>query len=183
MKRIVLILIALCFAVTQAMASAGSGIKAAVDELQFTLVVEGAALNAEAKEIALKTFHARVDSMVQEGESRNALLAEAATLIKDERLAGEVKSVLAQFGDREISAERSQELLSQIAKNSSAQGASWNGDVVMYGAMAAMLALIIILTVTAEPGPCADDVYAAENVDECTYDDYVDRDYGWRDNW
>ena len=183
MKRIVFIVIAFCFAVTQAMASVGDGIKTAVDELQFALVVEGAALNAEAKENALKNFHASVEAMVMAGENRNALLAEAASLIKDERLASEVKSVLALFGEREISAERSQELLSQIAKNSSAQGASWNGDVMMYGAMAAMFALIVILAVTAKPGPCADEAYAAANVEECTAPDYVDRDYNWNNDW
>lgn len=176
-KRLALLAITFALITTQSFAVTHNGLKAAFDEFSYSMEVEGAALDQEQKDVAIKALLVSIAELQAEGLSKQEIVDFAQSQIKDATLKANTKELFSQIQTEKMSEAESIELVRSLAKNFYAQGASWSGDTGMYVGLGGFLLLMIAVAVLVGPGKCANEAYARGNVGECVDSSYNGRYY------
>lgn len=117
----------LILTMNMSMAASHAGIKNAIDEFQYAMTVEGAALDPAASERTISEFHDRLNSIHASGVSRQEIIDTALESIADARVASELKTALLHIEASKMTPEEADDYLKDAVARSYQQGASWNG--------------------------------------------------------
>ncbi len=166
-KRFALMTLALALFSTQSFAASQNGLKDAFDELAYTMEVEGAALNPEAKQTALNHFAEAVDQLQNAGLSNQELIAFVQSQVKDQAVARELAVSYALIQSQKLSRDEMKGLMKSMSAQIYSKGASWNGEVLPIVGIVALVAIIIAISIAQGEDPCADEAYARGNEEAC----------------
>jgi hypothetical protein len=153
------------FAVT----ATGNGLKSALDELSYTMDVEGAALSPEAKQEAISRFAQSLSDLRAQGMTNQEMISFVQSQIQDKKVAQETAAQYALLQTNNLSQEQVQGILKNLASRMYAKGASWNGDSSLptIGIIVGLLVLVVGLALLSGKDPCANEAYARGNPSAC----------------
>lgn len=145
-KKMITLMLAVAFFTVNAHAVSQTGLKAAFDELNYTLTVETDGKNEAVRKEALSKFSAKIAEL---GVSNQEMMAFVKSEIKDARMAKDIETAFNMISVMKMSKEEAIKHMNETLKNSYTQGASWNGDAFLYlGA----LVLVVVLVAAAAAG-------------------------------
>ncbi len=153
------------FAVT----APGDGLKSALDELSYSIDVEGAALKPETKKEAISRFAQSLSDLRAQGMTNQEMISFVQSQIKDQKVAQETAAQYALLQTNNLSQEEVQGILKTLATKMYAKGASWNGDSTLptIGIILGIVALIVGIELLIGNDPCANEAYARGNPSAC----------------
>ncbi len=136
---------------------ASTGVKEAVQDLNYALNVEWDQKDANFYSSQMNLFRERLQSLNLKGHSKKTLIAEALSAAPSSAFKANLEMNLAQVNLDQMSDSEIQNLLVKIANNSSAKGASWNGSaaMVMPALIVIGLLVLVVLAVNADKNSTA----------------------------
>ncbi len=174
-KNLLVSFLAFAFITVQANAVTNNNLKAAFDDLSYSLNVEWDQKDRAFYEAQMKKFTDKVAELQAAGMTNAELMDFASANIKDANLKTEVKNVMALVQINKLSASEARKMINDtIAKNYN-MGASWSGDGVLYGA------LIVLILVAVIAGAAAGGGSSSNGGSSSCFDEYVCYDY--YDSW
>jgi hypothetical protein len=153
----------------QAHATTQNGLKAAFDEMNYTLTVEWDQKDQSVYEAQLKKFTAVVRDLQKSGMTNAQMIDFAKSEIKDAKVAKDLETAFSMITINKMSSEEASKYMISSMKRAYSNGASWNGDAVIY--LVAGL-LIVALAVGLASGNTTVSV-GTGCYDECYYYDYT----------
>lgn len=145
MKRVfVLFLVLITFSV-QANAATQNGLKAAFDELNYSLSVEWDQKDQAFFNVQSEKFSSEILKLQAAGLSNQELLDFTISQIKDEKLAREIQTTYSLVSINAMSAKEAQEHIKSVVEKTYNRGASWNGTAAFVGG--AIFAIVVLAVV------------------------------------
>lgn len=175
-KKFITLMMVVAIFTVQAHASTQNGLKAAFDEMNYALTVEWDQKDQSFYEKQLKNFTATVRELQKTGLTNAQMIEFAKTQVKDAKVASDLETAFSMITINKMSSEEASRYMMESMKRSYANGASWNGDVLVYLAVGL---LIVALAVGLSSGnvstgngggyyTCYDDCYYYDY--QCGYD-------------
>jgi hypothetical protein len=128
----------------QAQAAGHSGLKAAYDELNYTLSVDWDQRDPAVYDRGTKTFFDAVRDLQRAGLTNDEMIAFARDQIKDARVARDLETAFSMITTNKMTSEEAAKYMLDTLKHSSASGAAWNGDIIrQYGVMILVVAIAV----------------------------------------
>lgn len=146
-KKILVSLFAFCIFTVQSFAVTNNGLKAAFDNLNYSLSVEWdqtdrGFYNSEMEKFAQALRTANV--------SNQELVEFTVSQVKDEKLANDLRTAFTMVQINKMDQKEAQKYVMDVMNKSYAQGASWNGGAVIGGAIVVVLIVAIALLATGD---------------------------------
>ncbi len=167
----------LAFAIVsvQAQATTNNGLKAAFDELNYSLQVQGAANNRAANDAAVARFQARIAELQAAGLTNAELVNFAKSQVKNEALRRDIETAYSMISVNNMSASEANRTVRDIVSRGYSQGASWTSEALLLGGL---VVLLLIAAVAAGGG-------SSSGGGSSCYDEYVCYDYydAWGNYW
>ncbi len=145
--KVLTLLLALAFLIPQG--HAATGLKEIIETYQYNVTVEWDQKNEAELEKFESEFRNNVIILIQSGHSSDAIIQEALSEIKDERVKKDLAEVMNLFKNKDISQEEAIDLLAFQAENMSHKGASWStvtkiivGVVITYAVLKSLMFVI-----------------------------------------
>ncbi len=129
-KKLTTFMLALAIFTVQAQAAAPEGLKAAFDELTYTLSVDWDQRDAAVYEREMKAFLATVMDLQRAGLTNDEMIAFASTKVRDARIARDLQTAFSMITINKMSTEEASKYMLEALRRSSASGAAWTGDAV-----------------------------------------------------
>lgn len=159
--------LALTFVSVQANAATGNSLKAAFDELNYALTVEGNGNDVAFRNEQMKKFGAKVELMQKnEGLTDAQLVDFTVSQIKDAAAAKDLKNAYAMIKAGQLAPKQAVKLAVDTLSKTYNHGASWTGDEILYGG------IIILVIVVALAGSNGGGSYSGGYYDYYDYNDY-----------
>lgn len=187
-KRMITLMLALAFMTTTAFANTNSGLKAAFDELNYSLTVEWNQKDKAFYDAQMKKFNTTLKELQAQGLSNADLIAFVKSEVKDAKIAKEMETAFTMIQISKMSASESANYMTETMKRAYSKGASWNGEAVMYIGLGVLLIAVGLAVAAAgvrgggsSTGGYCEDVYVC---DTYCYNDYYwgytcEDDCGW----
>lgn len=140
-KKLVTLMLALAFATTS-FAGPNSGLKAAFDELNYSLSVEWDQKDKAFYDAKMKQFTATLNDLKANGLSNAELIAFVKSEVKDAKVAKDMETAFTMISINKMSASEAANYMSETMKRSYSAGASWNGDAVLYIGLGVLLVAV-----------------------------------------
>lgn len=183
LKKIFMTLMTAALFTTQSYAASQSGLKAAFDEFNYTMTVDGAASDKAMAEAAVNQLGQSIQSLQAQGLTNAELVEFAISQIQDKKVAQDMKAAYSQIALSKLGAEEGLGLVKSIASKGYARGASWEGDVTMIVVGGLILAAVVALALVAS-AHCNQGGYADYNGCGGTVTDFVPAyDYYYYDSY
>jgi hypothetical protein len=147
-----LITLMMVFAIftTSAFAGSQNGLKAAFDELNYSLNVEWDQQDKEIYTAQMKKFTATIRELQAAGLSSNEIVEFAKAQVKDEKIARDIEVAFNMISINKMNSADATKYMVETMKNSYSTGANWNGNNVVYGVLVA--AVVVAIVVAAATG-------------------------------
>jgi hypothetical protein len=172
-KKFLVGFIAFAMVTVQANSVSNNSLKAAIDELNYSLSVEWDQTDRTFYTAQMEKFTAKVKELQAQGLTNAELIEFSLANIKDANLAKEIRTALTVVQINKMPANEARKLMMDTMSKQYSQGASWSGDGVLLGALVVLLLVAAIAaggSVTVSNG----------GVSSC-YNEYVCYDY--YDSW
>lgn len=143
-KKFLAIVSLICLFVVQANAATGNGLKAAFDDLNYSLSVEWDQKDNDFYNKAQAKFANAVRDLQSKGLTNKELIDFAVSSVKDEKLAKDINTALSLVVINKMSQQEAHKYVTDMVSKSYDRGASWNG-----GAGAAIATVLVIVAVVA----------------------------------
>lgn len=156
----------------QAHAVSNNGLKAAFDELNYSLSVEWDQKDKSFYDAQMKQFSQTVRGLQAKGLTNAQLIDFVKSEIKDEKVARDMQTALTMISINKMSASEAAQYMSNAMKNSYAKGASWSGDATLLLMGLGVLLIVVAVAmggVSYGGGGYCSDYYTC---DTYCYDDY-----------
>ncbi len=171
-KKFITLMMVVAIFTVQAQAATQNGLKAAFDEMNYALTVEWDQKDQSFYEAQLKKFTGVVRDLQKSGMTNAQMIDFAKSEIKDAKVAKDLETAFSMITINKMSSEEASKYMMSSMKRAYSNGASWNGDAVLYlVAGILIIALAVGLsngTATVSVGSCYDDCYYYDYV--CGYD-------------
>lgn len=156
-----------------AYASSNAGLKAAFDELNYSLSVEWNQTDKAFYSAQMKKFSATVKDLQAKGLTNAQLIDFATSEIKDAKIAKEMQTALTMISLQKMSPSDAANYMSESMKRSYSKGANWNGGASILLLGAGVL-LIVVALAMAGGSSRGGGSYCSEyySCDTYCYDDY-----------
>lgn len=164
-------MLAIAFSTTSVFANTNSGLKAAFDELNYSLTVEW---NQKDKAFYNKKMEAFKAKLAESKLTNAELIAFVKSEVKDAKIARDMETALTMIQIQKMSRSDAANYMTETMKKSYSVGASWNGDAFLYIGLGVLL-VVVALSVAAggytggNGGGYCEEVYVC---DTYCYDDY-----------
>jgi len=177
-KKLIALMLVLSIFTVQAHASTNDGLKAAFDELNYSLTVEWDQKDKDFHATQMKKFTAAIRELQSKGLTNAQLVDFAKSQVKNAQVAKDLETALNMIQINKMSAAEANKYIIDTMKKSYSAGASWNGEVFIYlavGVLIVALAVAIAGSSSSSGGGHSsqncyyDDVYVC---DTYCYDDY-----------
>lgn len=132
LKKLVTLVLALSIFSVHAHATTQNGLKAAFDELNYSLSVEWDQKDKDFYTTQMKNFSATIRDLQAKGLTNSQLVDFVKTEVKDQRVARDLETAFNMISINKMSSEDASKYMVETMKRSYTQGASWNGDVLLY---------------------------------------------------
>jgi hypothetical protein len=177
-KKLIALMMVLSIFTVQANASTNAGLKAAFDELNYSLTVEWDQKDKDFHADQMKTFTSTIRDLQSKGLTNAQLVEFAKSEVKNAQVAKDLETALNMIQINKMSAAEANKYIIDTMKKSYSAGASWNGEVFIYLAVGV---LIVALAVAIANGSTTVSNGGGSN---CYYDDvYVCDSYCYYDGW
>ena len=158
----------------QAMAVTDNGLKAAFDELNYSLTVEWDQKDTKFYDAQMKKFNETVRELQSKGLTNAQLIEFAKTEVKDARVAKDLETAFNMISIQKLSGAEASKYMMETMKRSYTSGASWNGDVLVYAAVGLLIIAVAIAVASGSGGGGggSSDYYCTSEcgyVEYCTY--------------
>lgn len=177
-KRFFVLTMLFVFTAVQANASTHNNLKAAFDELTYSLTVEWDQQDKAFYNAQTAKFAAEVRELQAQGMSNQELIDFTVSQIKDENLARDLKNVFAAVTINNMTSEEAAKYVSEMMKNTYGQGANWSGGAAI-GAVIGVIFFVAVAAIVfgyARPGQGCYEVYRCDQYcngvycyDDCGY--------------
>jgi hypothetical protein len=166
LKKLMSFSMIFAFLTVHASAATNNGLKAAYDELNYTLNVEWDQKDKAFYQTSMKKFTDTVSLMQTEGLSNSEIIAFVKSEVKDEAAARDLETAFNVISINKMAPAEATQYMLNTVKSTYSRGASWDGQMVgayaISAAIVAGIALLIIFTpkgssegtTTVNPGYC-----------------------------
>lgn len=149
MKRFFVLTLTLIFFSIQAHATAGNGLKAALDEFNYAVSVEWdqkdqSFLNAQSEKLSRELLRLK-----ESGMTNQELMDQAVAGIKDQNVVREIQTVFSMVSLNAMSPSEAQEHIKKAFSKNYSSGASWNGSAFV-GGLVILLVIAGVLVLTGQ---------------------------------
>jgi hypothetical protein len=151
MLKLLTLVLSLSLLTTSSFAGSNTGLKDAIQELNYALNVEWDQKDMSFYSREMNAFRDRVEALNLQG-SKKAILSDAVNSLPASAFKNQLSEKLSQVDVNKMSDNEIQDLLIQISKNSGSKGASWNGsaqEVVIPALIAIGVVVFIVLVISA----------------------------------
>lgn len=143
-KKLVTLIIAVAFSTTSVFANTNSGLKAAFDELNYSLTVEWNQKDKAFYDAQMNKFNASLKELQAKGLTNAEMLEFAKSEVKDTRIAREIETAFNMIQIQKMSRSDAAEYMTQTMKKSYSTGASWNGEAFLYIGLGVLLVAVAL---------------------------------------
>jgi len=174
-KKMIALMMIVSIFTANAKAASNSGLKAAFDELNYSLNVEWDQKNKDFYTEKMKEFSTALRAEQAKGLTNEQLIAFVKTEVKDAKIAKDLETAFNMISLNKMSSQDAAKYMTDTMKKSYANGASWSGNAGTTIIVAVVLIAIVIaaatgnLTISSSRGGYCSDVYVCDTV---CYDDY-----------
>jgi hypothetical protein len=140
-RKIFGMIMVLSIFVAQAQAASHNGLKAAFDELNYSLVVEWDQKDKDFYFAQMKKFTTTLKDLQAKGLTNAQLVEFVKSEVKDERVAKDLETAFSVISINKMSSEEASQYMVETMKRSYSNGASWNGTATLF--LAAGLLLVV----------------------------------------
>lgn len=182
-KRMITLMMVVSIFTVNAYAASNAGLKAAFDELNYSLNVEWDQKNKDFYSAKMSEFSAVVRDLQAKGLTNAELIDFVKAEVKNEKVARDIQTALTMISIQKMSPNEAAQYMSETMKNAYSQGASWNGDATLLLLGVGVLAIVIAVALA---GPvqgggygCYGDYYVCDSYcdywgcyDDCYYTCY-----------
>lgn len=177
LKKLITLFLAFSLFSAHAGTTSQQGLKAAFDELNYSLTVEWDQKDKEFYVEQMKKFHRTLDELQAKGMTTAQLIEFAKSEVKNERVAKDLETAFNMISINKMSSAEANKYIIETLKRSYNSGASWGGEVVVLVAVAALIIVAAIAVANAPAG-------GFSNGGVCFYEDYYFCDtYCYYDYW
>lgn len=163
-KKLLSIVMIVSIFTVQANAATNSGLKAAFDELNYSLSVEWDQKDQDFYKNQMSAFTATVRDLQAKGLTNAQMIDFAKAEVKDAKVAKDLETAFNMISLNKMSSAEASKFMVDTMKKSYSQGASFNGEVFVYLAVGV---LIVALAVALASGNVT-----VSNGGGCYYQDY-----------
>ncbi len=164
----------------QASAATNEGLKAAFDELNFSLTVDWDQKDQAVYTAKMKEFSAKIRDLQAKGMTNSDLINFVQSEVKDQKVAKDLETAFNMISLNKMSSEDASKYMVATMKKSYSAGASWNGDAVLYIGLGVLIVVAAVALAAGGytgsgngGGGYCEDVYVC---DTTCYNDYY---YGY----
>lgn len=173
MSKFFVTVLAFFMLTTYTHAAAGTGLKQAFDEFNYAVKVEWDQKDQAFYNAQLEKLKAAVSAAQTSGMSNAALIDAIAAETKSTVLRDELRLLATQVELGLIAQDQLQAEVQKVMSKSYRQGASWNGEAILLGAVGVLVVVLLVAYVSCVTDPnsvtvCDDYVYCD------TWDDYCE---------
>lgn len=161
----------------QAHAATDNGLKAAFDEMNYSLTVEWDQKDQSFYEAQMKAFTGKVRELQKKGLTNQQMIEFAKSQVKDQRVAKDLETAYSMITINKMNSEDASKYMMESMKRSYSTGAAWAGDVLLYLAVGLLIVALAVAVANGNValggggrpvGGCYDDCYYYEY--NCGYD-------------
>lgn len=164
-KKFIFSLIALCLLTVQSFAGTNNGLKAAFDDLNYSLSVEWNQTDRAFYTAQMEKFGKALRTA---NVSNQELVEFTVSQVKDEKIANDLRTALTMVQINKMDQKEAQKYVVDVMNKSYSRGASWNGGAVIGGAILVVIIVAVALLVSGD---------ARINENEECYEVYTCDDY------
>ena len=143
-KKLITLMLAVAFTTTSVFADTNSGLKAAFNELNFSLTVEWDQKDKAFYDAKMNQFQTKLKELQAKGLTNAQMLEFAKSEVKDARIARDIETAFNMIQIQKMSRSDAAEYMTQTMKKSYATGASWNGEAFLYVGLAVLLVAVAL---------------------------------------
>jgi hypothetical protein len=146
-KMIAMLMVVSVFSVS-ANATSQNGLKAAFDELNYSLTVEWDQKDQDFYTAQMKKFTAQIRDFQAQGLTNAQLINFAKAEVKDAKVARDLETAFNMIALNKMSSEEASKYMVETMKKSYSAGASWNGDAFGYIVVGVLVVAIAVAVAT-----------------------------------
>jgi hypothetical protein len=146
-KKFMVSLIALCMLTVQSFAATSNGLKAAFDDLNYSLTVEWNQTDRAFYNQQMEKF---AQSLRAANVTNQELVEFTVSQVKDQKLANDLRTAFTMVQINNMNQKDAQKYVIDIMNKSYSHGASWNGGAVIGGAVLVVVIVAVALLVTGD---------------------------------
>lgn len=176
-KKFIMLLMVMSIFTTQANASTQNGLKAAFDELNYSLTVEWDQKDKAFYTTQMKKFSGVLRELQAKGLTNAQMIDFVKAEVKNEKIAKDLETAFNMISINKLSSEEASEYMVETMKKSYSAGASWNGEVIVYLAIGLLIVAAAVALANGgassggyNGGGYCTDTYVCDSV--CYYDYY-----------
>jgi hypothetical protein len=171
-KKMIVLMLALSIFTVQAHATTQQGLKAAFDELNYSLTVDWDQKDEAFKNDQMKKFTAVLRDLQAKGLTNAQLVEFVKSEVKDAKVAKDVETAFNMISINKMSPAEANNYMMETMKKSYSVGASWSGEATGI-ILAAALVVVIVAVVLASNGSSNGGSVTVGGGSSCGYyDDY-----------
>jgi hypothetical protein len=178
LKQLVAFLIVISISFTHANAATDNGLKAAFDELNYSLSVDWDQKDQDFYSQQMKAFSSKLMELQNKGLTRNELVMFVKSEVQNEVIAKDLETAFNMVSINKMTSEDATKFMVDTMKKSYSNGASWNGQVVLYIAIGVLI-IAAVIALGSAPGPTCSNP-TTECSDTGNYHCYYDM---WGERW
>ena len=179
-KKIMALMMVVSIFTVNAHAVSQNGLKAAFDELNYSLTVEWDQKDKDFYANQMKTFSGSLRDLQSKGLTNAQLVEFVKSEVKDAKVAKDLETAFNMIAINKMSSEEASKYMVETMKKSYSAGASWNGEVFIYLAVGLLIvAAAIALGGSASGSSNGGGGYYCSEVFVCDTSCYYDFFYGY----
>lgn len=176
-KKLLSFAFILCFTTVSAFANSNKGLKAAFDELNYSLSVEWDQKDQDFYAKQMKKMMDTLGALRAQGLTNAQLVEFVKSEVKDERIARDLDTAYSMISINKMSSEEASQYMIDSMKRSYNTGASWSGNTLLFVGIG--LLIVAAAVALSNSGSSSSTPSCTNYVTECGYGEY----YCYYDAW
>lgn len=178
-KKLIALMMVVSIFTVNAHAVSQNGLKAAFDELNYSLTVEWDQKDKDFYTAQMKKFSAQLRDLQGKGLTNAQLVEFVRAEVKNEKVAKDLETAFNMISINKMSSEEASKYMVETMKKSYSAGASWNGEVFIYLAIGLLIVAAAIALGGSSSGSSNGGGYYCSEVYVCDTSCYYDYYYGY----
>ncbi len=144
LTRLLTFMMVLCLFTVQANAATNNGLKAAFDDLNYSLTVDWNQTDRAFYDQQMQNFSDKINSLRTQGLTNQELVDFTISQVKDQAVARDLRTALTMVRVNKLTGQEALDYVTEALNKSYSRGASWGGEVLVTG-----LVLLVIIAAVA----------------------------------
>lgn len=178
-KKLIALMMVVSIFTVNAHAVSQNGLKAAFDELNYSLTVEWDQKDKDFYTTQMKKFSGQLRDLQAKGLTNAQLVEFVRAEVKNEKVAKDLETAFNMISINKMSSEEASKYMVETMKKSYSAGASWNGEVFIYLAVGLLIVAAAIALGGSSSGSSNGGGYYCTEYYVCDTSCYYDYYYGY----